>query len=166
MANRKKDFIKDSNGVLLAVDLGLRTGMALYGRSGRLIWYRSKHFANAKSLRGRVQSLFNEQPDLEAVVLEGGGSLAEIWEKEARRREFTILRVEAEEWRKRFFQPRQYADGSKAKRSAKELARRVIEWSGARRPTSLRSDAAEAILIGLWGMLEIGLLAEMPAVLR
>ena len=43
-----------------------------------------------------------------------------------------------------------------------ESARAVIEWSGAKRPTSLRHDAAEAILIGLWGALELGWLAELP----
>ena len=44
-----------------------------------------------------------------------------------------------------------------------ELARRVIEWCGAPRPTSLRHDAAEAILIGLWGVLELGWVDALPA---
>jgi hypothetical protein len=38
----------------------------------------------------------------------------------------------------------------------------VIEWSGAARPTSLRHDAAEAILIGLWGLLEAGWMGRLP----
>jgi hypothetical protein len=42
------------------------------------------------------------------------------------------------------------------------LARRVIAWSEARRPTSLRHDAAEAILTGLWGVLEVGWLDSLP----
>jgi hypothetical protein len=50
---------------------------------------------------------------------------------------------------------------------AAQLARNVIEWSGARRPTSLRHDAAEAILIGLWGVLSAGWLRALPpAILR
>ena len=46
------------------------------------------------------------------------------------------------------------------------LARRVIEWSNAPRPTSLRHDAAEAILIGLWGVLQAGQLPRLPTELR
>jgi hypothetical protein len=42
----------------------------------------------------------------------------------------------------------------------------VIEWSGITRPTSLRHDAAEAILIGLWGVLEAGWLPALPPELR
>ncbi|MBC8076709.1 MAG: hypothetical protein H7Y32_11595, partial [Chloroflexales bacterium] len=45
-------------------------------------------------------------------------------------------------------------------------ARRVIAWAGAPRPTSLRHDAAEAILIGLWGALEVGWLPALPPELR
>jgi hypothetical protein len=46
------------------------------------------------------------------------------------------------------------------------LARRVIDWSAAPRPTSLRHDAAEAILVGFWGALHVGLLAHVPPELR
>jgi hypothetical protein len=62
--------------------------------------------------------------------------------------------------------PRQRRSGVEAKKSADDVARRVIEWSAARRPTSLRHDAAEAILAGLWGALQVGLLDELPAMLR
>ena len=55
--------------------------------------------------------------------------------------------------------PRQRAE---AKRWADAGARRVIEWSGAPRPTSLRHDAAEAILVGLHAVLELGWLARSP----
>jgi hypothetical protein len=50
-----------------------------------------------------------------------------------------------------------------AKRTAAEVARRIIEWSGAPRPTSLRHDAAEAILIGLWGAIVLGWLDRREA---
>ena len=36
---------------LLAVDLGLRTGLAAFGDDGRLRWYRSQHFGSTASLR-------------------------------------------------------------------------------------------------------------------
>jgi hypothetical protein len=49
---------------------------------------------------------------------------------------------------------------------AADLARRVIAWSNATRPTSLRHDAADAILIGLWSVLELGWLETLPDELR
>jgi hypothetical protein len=55
--------------------------------------------------------------------------------------------------------------GSRNKARADELPRRVIEWSGASRSTSLRHDAAEAILIGRWGVLEAGWLDRVPGCL-
>ncbi|MFP2902614.1 hypothetical protein ACLEQD_40940, partial [Corallococcus sp. 4LFB] len=56
--------------------------------------------------------------------------------------------------------------GALAKDAADGLARRVIDWSHAPRPTSLRHDAAEAILLGLWGALEVGWLAQVPVEVR
>lgn len=151
---------------LLAVDLGLKTGLALYGHDGRLIWYRSKNFGTAARLRHGVHGLLSGIPDLRWIVLEGGGSLAEIWEREAERQQIRVRRISAEDWRRPLLYPREQVSGSKAKRSADALARRVIEWSAAPRPTSLRDDAAEAILVGLWGVLTLGWLERLPSGLK
>jgi hypothetical protein len=147
---------------LLAVDLGLRTGLALYGQTGKLLWYRSRNFGSTAHLRRGVRAFLDELPELAWLVLEGGGNLAEIWQREAERRRLPVWQVSAEQWRPRLLLPRHQRRGSQAKRHADELARRVIEWSEAARPTSLRHDAAEAILIGLWGVLELGWLEELP----
>src|SRR5579884_2028938 len=50
--------------------------------------------------------------------------------------------------------------------TARELARWIIDWSGAPRPTSLRHDAAAAVVIRLCGVLEAGLLTAIPADVR
>jgi hypothetical protein len=42
------------------------------------------------------------------------------------------------------------------------LARQIILWFGASRPTALRHDTAEAILIGLWGVLAVAWLETLP----
>jgi len=97
------------------------------------------------------------------LVIEGGGALAAIWADEARERHIDVRHVTAENWRAMFLYPREQRSGEQAKRVADELARRVIAWSAARRPTSLRHDAAEAILIGLWGVLELGWLPALPS---
>lgn len=147
---------------LLGVDLGLRTGLALYGSDGRLRWYRSQHFASRSTLRRGVHGLLDAESDLARLVLEGGGPIADIWERDAGRRGIPVRRIAAEDWRGRFFDPRSQRGRDRSKLSADELARRIIEWSGAPRPTSLRHDAAEAILIGLWGVLDVRWLEGLP----
>jgi hypothetical protein len=144
---------------LLAVDLGLRTGLAAYAGDGRLRWYRSRHFGSASSLRRGVPSLLQ---GVSHLVVEGGGALAGPWADAAAVRGIPVRWVSAETWRAAFLYPREQRGGDRAKRSADTLARRVIEWSTAPRPTSLRHDAAEAILIGLWAVLELGWLPSLP----
>jgi hypothetical protein len=154
------------SGLLLAVDLGLKTGLALYNRLGRLVWYRSRNFGTTDRLRRAIRHLFDEMDALEILVIEGGGPLAEIWMREATRRAIAVHRIGADQWRKELLYPRQQRTGPQAKRCADPLARRVIEWSGAPRPTSLRHDAAEAVLVGLWGVLHVGWLPTLPEDLR
>lgn len=151
---------------LLSVDLGYRTGLALFGDDGRLRWYRSHNLGNARRLRRAVESVLADLDDLAWIVVEGDRRLAEIWQRAARRRGVEVCSVAPEEWRSRLFFDRQVRTGVSAKRHAGMLARRVIDWSGAPRATSLRSDAAEAILIGLWGVLKLGWLTSLPAALR
>lgn len=151
---------------LLAVDIGLRTGLALYGQDGRLHWYRSQHFGTVTRLRRGVRGMLSATPELVWLVLEGGGPLAEVWLREAARQRLQVRQISAEAWRERLLYPREQRTGRHAKEHAMALARRVIAWSQTRRPTSLRDDAAEAILVGLWGTLEVGWLADLPDELR
>ena len=152
--------------VLLAVDLGLRTGLSLFQDDGRLVWYRSRNFGTAARLRRRVHRLLRELKDLAWLVLEGGGPLATIWEREARRRGVAVRRISAERWRRELLYPREQRNGKQAKHRAEDIARRIIAWSDAPRPTALRHDTAEAILIGFWGVLEVGWLKTLPAEIR
>ncbi|MBC8162815.1 MAG: hypothetical protein H7Z42_16515 [Roseiflexaceae bacterium] len=151
---------------LLAIDLGLRAGLALYGDDGRLRVYRSHNFGALGRLRAGVPSILREAGDLAYLVVEGGGELLVPWEREANRRGIRLLQIGAETWRQALLYDREQRSGAQAKQTADELARRVIAWSAARRPTSLRHDAAEAILIGLWGVIEIGWLEQVPSELR
>jgi hypothetical protein len=148
---------------LIGVDVGVRTGLACYGEEGRLRWYRSSNFGDAARLRRALPVLLDEPPDLVHVVLEGGGPIADAWESAANKRHLDVTRVSAEEWRSLLLLPREQRSGAQAKHAADGLARSVIDWSGARRPTSLRHDAAEAILIGLWGALHLGWLRALPS---
>jgi hypothetical protein len=151
---------------LLAVDLGLRSGLALYGPDGRLRTYRSQNFGSQSRLKRAVPSVLAGSGELAWLVLEGGGPVADVWEREASRRALPVLRVSAKDWRERLLYAREQRSGGQAKDAADGLARRVIAWSGAPKPTSLRHDAAEAILLGLWGVLEVGWLAQVPPEVR
>lgn len=153
-------------GALLAVDLGLKTGLALYGEDGRLIWYRSHNFGTTDRLRRGAHGILKGIPDIGAMVIEGGGNLAVVWEKEAEQRGIPVRRVGAEVWRQAFLLPREQRSGVEAKKHAGEMARRIIDWSGTARPTSLRHDAAEAILIGIWGLLHFGWIEGIPKAIQ
>ena len=153
-------------GSLLAVDLGLKTGLALFTGDGRLIWYRSHNYGTTERLKRGVPGVLDAISDLAVLVIEGGGNLAGVWEKEAARRGIAVVRIGAEEWRGAFLLPREQRSGADAKRHAGELARTVITWAAATRPTALRHDTAEAIMIGLWGLVHLGWLEELPRELR
>ncbi len=148
---------------LLAIDVGLRCGFASYGEGGRLRGYASRHYRNRTVLRRGAWELLRDTPGAQTLVLEGGGPLADIWEHAARKQQLQVIRLAAQDWRDRLLFPREHPSAAIAKRTAIDMARRVIAWSGAARPTSLRDDAAEAILVGLWGVLELGWLPALPA---
>lgn len=147
---------------LLAVDAGIRVGLALYGADGRLRWYRSRNYGTRTRLRRAAHGVVRDTAGLGVVVVEGGGPLARVWIHEAERRGLAHRRVDARVWRERLLLPRDRRSGVDAKEEAEALARRVIEWSGASRPTSLRHDAAEAVLVGLWAVIEEGWLPSPP----
>ena len=151
---------------LLALDVGLRAGLALFGENGRLHWYRSHNFGSAARLKRGAASILQGLPALTWLALEGGGPLANVWLAEAERRGVQTLQIGAEIWRERLLLPRDQRSGEQAKQRADDLARRIIAWSGAPRPRSLRRGPPEALAFGLRPPLELTLLPEIPAAIR
>jgi hypothetical protein len=131
-----------------------------------LRWYRSHNFGTTARLRRGARQILATIPDLVWLVLEGGGPLAALWLREADRRQLAVRQVSAEVWRRQLLYARQQRSGPQAKEQADIVARRVIAWSQAQRPTSLRPDAAEAILVGLWGVLDVGWLERLPDAIK
>lgn len=147
----------------LAVDAGLRTGLAGFDRSGRLLWCRSQHLPDMTRLKRFIRGELAVLPDLEQVVLEGGGDVARAWQRETQRLAGVgFMVISAEEWREAFLHPRERTGGRKAKDTAGILARRVAVWSGGRRPVTLRHDAAEAVMAGFYGVWRKGWLKVSP----
>ena len=144
---------------LLAVDLGLKTGLACFGDDGKLIWYRSSNLGSRPRLKKAAKSVLREAENIRYLVIEGGGDLADPWIAEAKNLGIQVHLVSAHHWRKDLLLSREQRSGLDAKKHADTMARRIIEWSNAKRPTSLRHDAAEAICIGFWGGVTIGWLS-------
>jgi hypothetical protein len=151
---------------LLAIDLGLRSGLAWFDQEGRLVRYRSASFADRARFKLGVVSLLQEGPGVVAAVAEGDARLGKVWARALERQGVELELIAAERWRPALFSARERRSKEAAKRAADELARRVIGWSGCARPTSLTDDAAEAICVGLWAVVQRGWLVELPEALR
>ncbi|MEL6616643.1 MAG: hypothetical protein AAFQ43_12950, partial [Bacteroidota bacterium] len=152
---------------LLAIDLGVRTGLARYDDSGRLLAYRSQNLGSRSRLKRAAHTLLAEHGDLDRLVLEGGGNLADLWKAAGLRRGLRVRIMDAGVWRRGLLLPRERRTGALAKEAADAYARRIIAWSGAPSPKGkLKHDAAEAICIGLWACVEAGWLDRVPADVR
>lgn len=141
---------------LLAIDLGLRCGMALYGDDGRLRSYRSVHYESIAQLKRAAARILSDVQGLAWIVTEGDYTLAAIWERAAMKQGVRVQRVSAESWRQALLLQRERSNATEARRHAAQLARRVIEQCQAPRATTQRIDAAEAICVGLWAVQHMG----------
>lgn len=142
-------------GRLLAVDLGLRMGLALLDGQGRPVWLRSKHLGTLSALRRAAHAILRELPELDLLVLEGGGPAADIWVNEAAKAGIRVRVVSAQDWRPDVLTLSQQRDARTAKAAADVLARQALADAGLARKT-LTSDAAEALLLGLWAAQQAG----------
>ncbi len=147
---------------LLAVDAGVRTGLALLDRQGRLLWCRSHNLGNTARLKKAAARVLYELPLLEYLVVEGGGPTAAVWEHAAARRGLPCMFIQAQDWRVDFFIPRQMVSGNKAKAAACALVASILRREGWSSPTTPGHDAAEAALVGLWAAVRLGW-RDMPA---
>ncbi len=137
---------------LLAVDLGLRSGIALFDATGTLRRYRSTNFGSRSRLKKAVYRLIRDAGPPELLVVEGSRDLASIWRKAAEKQGVEVIEVKPETWRRELLEPRRRRSGTDAKQAAQELACEIIDECGGDAPTSLRHDAAEAIAIGYWAL--------------
>lgn len=156
-----------STPILLAIDVGLKTGLAFYGEDGKLISYRSQNFGSRARLKKGAASLLRQHRGLTHLVIEGSGTLADVWKQAGVRADLRMHVLSAKVWREQLLFSREQRNGASAKHHSDAIARAIISWSGAPTPKGpLRHDTAEAICVGLWGVLEAGLLEEIPSKLR
>lgn len=151
---------------LLSVDLGIRTGLAMYGSDKKLYWFRSQNFGSAARLRRAIPWLLNQEEDLAYVIIEGGGPLLKIWDAELNKRNLEVIKIMADHWRSDLLYFREQQNRNDAKANAIVYAGRVIEKLSDRRATSLDDNSAEAILIGLYGMKRLNWIDSVNQILR
>ncbi len=135
---------------LLAVDAGIRTGLALFNESGKLIWYRSHNMGSLSSLKKAVYPILKSIEYLSFLVIEGGGPIVRAWLNAALKLGISAQQIDASVWRKDILFQREYRSGAIAKESAIQRAQQVIDSSKAPSQNAPTHDAAEAILIGYW----------------
>ncbi|MCC5948653.1 MAG: hypothetical protein JJT89_09380 [Nitriliruptoraceae bacterium] len=150
---------------LLAVDLGLRTGFASFAPDGAVRRVGSSNLGSRDRLRRAIPGVVTQYGPVSVLVVEGDRTLAAPWIAQAERRGAAGIEVAPETWRALLLHPRERRDGRRAKAAADPLARTTLEVLGGVRPTSLRHDAAEAVLIGLWALVHLGWLPQLPAAL-
>lgn len=141
--------------MLLAVDLGLRTGLACFTTGGALLWFRAQNLGTVTRLKRAIPRVLDEAPELSLLVVEGDRHLGDLWARAAIKRGARVRRTNAEEWREATLLPRERRSGADAKAAAIRVAGELIEGFVAqgllKRPrTALLDDVAEAICIGAW----------------
>ncbi|MBL7976803.1 MAG: hypothetical protein JNN12_00580 [Bacteroidetes Order II. Incertae sedis bacterium] len=149
------------SGCLLAVDVGIRTGFAVYDETGTLVQYGSHNYGSVSRLKQAAWGHLSEIRNLHVLVLEGGGTLAEVWQHTAQKRGIRVIQLYAETWRKDLLYQREQRTGKMAKSFAEEVARKVIRESNLPAPKALRHDAAEAILVGKWAIFYGGVSGDL-----
>ena len=141
---------RDPSVALLAVDLGLRAGLAGFSRTGQLVFCRSTHFPSPARMKVAIPGILAHYPALQRLALEGDANLARLWRQAAERRGIRVHQLPAEVWRQGTLLPREQRRGDDAKRAALVRARQIIKDAGLSPPKTLRHDAAEAVLLGLF----------------
>ncbi len=144
---------------LLAVDMGIRTGLALYSSREGLVWYRSHNFGCRSRLRRGIYTILHSLPYLRWVVIEGSRDMGKLWKKKAQSRGIGLKWIGSEIWRETLL-PHPNVPANILKEEAINVARRVIQIFNLSPPKKLNHNAAEAILIGLWGIIEVGWVRE------
>ncbi len=138
---------------LLAIDAGITCGFAFFCLdSHQLLRYRSHNYGNLVRLRRAATAFLADEPTVRAIILEGGGTIADVWVKPARHRTIPIQLISAEQWRVDALLPRDQRRGYIAKKAAIVSARNQINDHATKRTKALRDDTAEAILVGEWAL--------------
>ncbi|NLH52184.1 MAG: hypothetical protein GX459_04980 [Bacteroidales bacterium] len=114
---------RENSGQVMSVDLGVKTGIAVFSSEGRLRWFGSRNYGSINSLRNDLPRLLHSHAPLRVLVLEGGGVLENVWMREAHYRNIAVVSFHAGHWRQLFFGSDPLMHTNRAKMKAVDLAR-------------------------------------------
>jgi len=172
--------------LLLAIDLGLRTGISLFNDRGELLRYDFIHLSDVDELYEHAARLMMEWEDaanadceetgerwqITCIALEGAEpSHYEAWTEAAMDTDLEIpeiISIRPDEWRSEFLVSKEQISGKKAKEAARLIARQVVSDYGVmdEHVGRFKTDAAESIVMGLFVARRLGWVKREPAVRR
>jgi predicted phosphodiesterase len=171
---------EDVNDLLLSVDLGLKSGIALFTNDGSLVRYEQFLFQR-ETLQADAQKLIKEWEDeaneemsgeekqskITHIAIEGADTLIlKYWTEAAP--QMSILRVSPEEWRSEMLTNKEKASGSDSKAAARLIARQVVSDFGTmdQHKGKFPTDVAEAVVMGSYVAGKLGWITRNPLVRR
>ncbi len=155
-------------GYLLSIDTGVVTGMAVFSKEGRLLYYGSHNYGDKNRLKRNIPQLLASWSNIDLLLLEGGGRMADVWINQARMAGINYRVIQAEEWRGLFFAFPAGLNSLHAKSVAVEYARVVIAQLAVKKRKELAHHTAEAILSGVFVLhrLGVGFPRQIKALMR
>ena len=153
---------------LLAVDLGLRTGTAVFDGNGTVLAVETWRFHDPESLDLGLTEILTTH-NITHVVIEGEDrKLFYIWRRAIAKFEgVQLARVVADDWRRMLLSKKEMRDARKAKSAAGLIAKQVLKHNEELRDKKLSSDAAEALLVGRYAVRVLGWVSSKePSVKR
>ena len=101
-------------------------------------------------------------PQASYLYIEGGGPLLKAWQKPTFKSLHECTQVHAQQWRIDVLKVSNIHDlsGHEAKKKAIKQASKVIKYASGKGHHTLRHDSAEAILLGWWGLWQLGHLSD------
>lgn len=127
------------SSILLSVDLGLRSGFALYNSTGHLISFAHHRFDTLQNLKASVLvelSTLSKHYNLNHFVLEGDAVYRSIWTSAINQfaadyeKTAVIIYIDPAEWRDRLLISRERKSGKDAKCASRLISRQIMWRSG------------------------------------
>lgn len=186
LPNVKRKVEEGVGQLLLAIDLGLRTGISLFNDRGELLRYDYIHLTDVDELHDHAARLMmewengantdsektGERWQLTCIALEGSEpSHFEAWREAAMDTDLEIpeiISVRPDEWRSEFLERKESISGKKSKEAARLIARQVVSDYGVmdNHVGRFKTDAAESIVMGMFVARRLGWVKREPAVRR
>jgi len=169
------------NELLMAVDLGLKSGVALYNKNGELLRYEQLLFKK-DSLDEEIKKIIQgweseiqsstitaqnaDKPCVTKIAVEGGDvEILRAWDSAAM--DVSVTRISPEEWRFHLLSPKERLSGATSKAAARLIARQVVDdFSSMKHEGKFKTDVAEAVVLGFYVCQKLGWISRDPIVRR